>query len=455
LCGYLPVALQAAGSYLARIPGSSPKKYIEELQDESKRLKAIGKMGVQEDVLTKFSLSYSRLDPETAKVFRRLSVFPADFFSQAEEAVCQDEGHQHLIELFRWSLAEYQRPDEESEGRYHLHDLVRLFASEKLSEEDGEGARDEARQRHAEHFRDVLSSATDLYEKGNVLAGLNAFDLERMNIESAWAWAKENQANSDEAASICSSLLNWPYLLELRQHPKDRISWRKTALAASQQLNDRRMEGVHLSNLGNDFVALSDTEKASKCYDQALAVVRKVGNRKSEGAILGNLGSVCYFQGDAHKAIEHYDQALTIAREIGDKRNEGIWLGNLGLAHAALGDARKAIEYYEQAQSVANEIDDLKNKEAILDRIGLAYADLGDVRKAIEYHEQALVIARRIGDRGGEYASLNNLGLDYAAIGDSRQAIEYYKQALVIACEIEDRRGEGAIQAAWAALISH
>jgi len=132
LCGCLPVALKAAGSYLACTSGSSPRKYMAELKDEKKRLQAIGKEGVEEDVLTKFSLSYSRLSPETARVFRLLCIFPADFDAKAEEAICQDEGHHRLIELERWSLAEYQRSGEEDEGRYHLHDLVRIYAKDKL-----------------------------------------------------------------------------------------------------------------------------------------------------------------------------------------------------------------------------------------------------------------------------------------------------------------------------------
>jgi tetratricopeptide (TPR) repeat protein len=402
LCGYLPVALQEAGSYLARTPGSSPKKYISELQDESKRLKAIGKMGVQEDVLTKFSLSYRRLDPETAKVFRRLSVFPADFFYQAEEAVCQDEGHQHLIELVRWSLAEYQRPDEEGEGRYHLHDLVRLFASEKLSEEDGEDARDEARQRHAEHFRNLLSFATDLYEKGNVLAGLNAFDLERMNIESAWAWSKENLDKIDAAASICSSFLNWPYLLDLRQHPRERISWTETALSAALKLNDRSMQGVHLGSLGNAYFALGNARKSIEYYEQHLAIAREIGDRRGEGKAMGNLGIAYENLGDARKAIEYHEQALVIDREIGDRRGEGNALGNLGLAYAALGDARKAIEYCERHLAIARKIGDRRGEANASWNLGLAYEKAGDIKRAVELMQICVSFEKGIGHPDAE-----------------------------------------------------
>jgi tetratricopeptide (TPR) repeat protein len=443
LCGFLPLALRLAGTFLANTRDMSPEDYAGSLQDERSRLEHIdkgskrsGEISVQASLL----LSYSRLPAEAARVFRLLSVFPLDFDSGAEEAVCLDKDHEQLSELLRWNLVDYQ----EESKRYRLHDLVRIFASGKLLEVDGEVAKDEVSQRHAEHFRDVLSSATELYEKGNTLAGLNAFDLERMNIESAWAWAKENLAKSNAAATICSSFLNWPYLLELRQHPRERISWLKIALEASQRLNDRRMEGVHLGNLGSAYVALGDVRKAIEYFEQALAIDREIGNRMGEANALGNLGSAYYALGEARKAIEYFEQALAIDREIGDRRGEGNALGNLGLACAALGDAHKAIEYYEQHLTIAREIGDRRGEGNALGNLGLAYYALGDAHKAIEYYNQRLFIAREIGDRRGEGAALGNLGNACVALGEARKAIEYEEMALAIARKIADRRGEGA-----------
>jgi len=443
LCGNLPLALRLAGTFLANSRDLSPEDYARSLQDEWSRLERIdkgskgsGEIGVDASL----HLSYSRLPPEAASVFRMLSVFPLEYDSLAEEIICQDKDHELLSELLRWNLVEYQ----DESKRYRLHDLVRIFASHKLIEIDGEVARNEARQRHAEHFRYVLSFVTELYEKGNVLAGLNAFDQERTNIESAWAWAKENLAKSNAAASICSSLLNWPYLLGLRQHPRERISWLETALVASRRLNDKRMDGVHLGNLGLAYSALGDVRKAIEYYEQALVILQEIRDRRGEEALLGNLGLSYADLGDVRKAIEYYEQALAIGREIGDRRGEGNSLGNMGVAYKNQGDARKAIEYYEQALAIGREIGDKKNEGAWLGNLGSAYYALGDARQAIEYYEQQLAIAREIGDRRGEGNALGNLGRPYAALGDARKAIEYYEHALVIAKEIGAKRNEGA-----------
>jgi tetratricopeptide (TPR) repeat protein len=436
LCGHLPLALRLAGTFLAKSRDMSPEDYAKSLQDERSRLEHIdkgskgsGEIGVQASL----HLSYSRLPAETARVFRMLSVFPLDFDSVAEEAICQDKDHEQLSELLRWSLVEYQ----EESKRYRLHDLVRIFASHKLMEIDGEVARDEMRQRHAEHFRDVLSSATQLFIKGNTLAGLNAFDLERMNIESAWAWIKENIDKSNATASICSSFLNWPYLLELRQHPRERISWTETALYAARQLNDRGMQGVHLGNLGIAYAAIGDARKAIEYFEKHLVISREISNKRGEGAGLGNLGCAFFTLGDTHKAIEYFEQHLTISREIKDIRGEGNALGNLGSSYFALGDSKKAIGYYKKRFDIACEIRDRRGEATALGNLGSSYFALGDSNKAIDHFEQALAIAREIGDRRGEGNALFNSSLALYELGNYSEAIKNAEYALKIFMQIQ------------------
>ncbi|MCX6676754.1 MAG: tetratricopeptide repeat protein [Methanothrix sp.] len=445
LCGFLPLALRAAASLLANTPDLSPANYAEELKDERTRLERIGMEGVELSVDASFNLSFQRLATEIQHTFLNASVFPADFDGQAEEHICQDEGHKHLSELVRWSLVEYQRPSQEGEGRYHLHDLVRLFAARRLEEAGGEADRYDAQQHHAEYFRDVLSSATELYIKGDALSGLRRFDLERTNIESAWVWAKKNLASNNTAASICNAFLNWPYLLELRMHYRELISWMETALAGARQLKDKSMEGVHLGNMGNAYANLGDARKAIEHYEQALAISCEIGNRRDEGGALGNMGCAYYILGDARKAIEYHEQHLTIAREMGDRRGEGSALSNMGLAYYSLGDACKAIEYHEQALVIICEIGDRWAEGKALGNIGLAYVNLGETHKAIDYYEQALAIACEIGNRGGEGNALGNLGNGYADLGEMHKAIEYHEQALVIICEIGNRCAEGNV----------
>ncbi len=442
LCGFLPLALRAAGSYLANSEDIGPKQYAQELKDERTRLEMIGEQGVEMSVDASLGLSFQRLAAAVQKTFLDLSVFPADFDAQAEEQICLDDKHRNLSELVRWSLVDYRSQDRDY-GRYRLHDLSRLFASARQRDE----SREIIAARHSSYYKDLLAAADDHYLQGSegIQKGLALFDREEANINVGHAWSCKSLEVNSQAANLC---MNYPgagvYVIDLRLHPTQRISWLEEALKAARKLRNRGVEGAALGNLGSAHYVLGDARKAIEYYEQALAIDREIGDRRGEGNALGNLGLAYAALGDARKAIEYHEQALAIDREIGDRRGEGNALGNLGLAYAALGDARKAIEYYEQRLVIAREIGDRRGEGNALGNLGLAHADLGDARKAIEYYEQHLTIAREIGDRRGEGNALGNLGLAHADLGDARKAIEYYEQALAIAKEIGDKRNEGA-----------
>jgi len=437
LCGHLPLALQAAASFLAVKIDLKLSLYLEELRSERTRLEKIGREGVDLDLEACFDLSYSRLPAETARIFRMLSVFPSDFDAAAEEVICQDEGHQHLSELLRWSLVEF--PKQEGEARYHLHDLVRLFA---VSLQDGDK---NLNLRHATYYQELLWKANDLLLQGkdSTHRGLQLFDLEWTNIQRGQNWTAINADEDLEAARICSNFAWTGSILILRLHPQENVRWLLAALSAARRLESKEAQGAHLDNLGIAYAALGKLHKAIEYNEQALAIAREIGNRKSEGNALGNLGNAYYLLGEPRKAIDYYEQALAIAREIGNRKNEGNALGNLGLAYAALGELRKAIEYYEQQLSITREIGDRRGEGNALGNLGSAYAALGETCKAIEFYDRAQAIAREIGDRRNEGNWLGNLGNAYAALSEPRKAIEFYEQQLVITREIGDRRGEG------------
>ncbi|HZT57358.1 MAG TPA: tetratricopeptide repeat protein [Pyrinomonadaceae bacterium] len=439
LCGYLPLAIRAAGSLLDVTVDLDPEEYAAQLGDERTRLENIGTEGVDIGVEASFNLSYERLSTDAARVFRRLSVFPATFDAGAEAAICEDEGHKHLSELVRRSLVLYNTETH----RYRLHDLARLFADSRQSEAE----RSESLMRHAWHYLRVLGECDEFYLRGGdaIRSGLSLFDAERQNIEVGQKWACGQSGGDETAARLCNAYPDaGVFVLDLRQHQRDeRIVWLEAALAAARQLKDRASEGRHLGNLGVAYAALGETRRAVEFHEQLLAIAREIGDRHGEGNALGNLGVAYADLGETRRAVEFYEQQLVIVREIGDRRGEGNALGNLGVAYKNLGEPRRAVEFHEQSLAIMREIGDRRSEGAILGNLGVAYRSLGEPRRAVEFYEQDLAIAREIGDRRGEGNALGNLGSAYAALGETRRAVEFYKQALIIDREIGDRRGEG------------
>jgi tetratricopeptide (TPR) repeat protein len=432
LCSYLPFALRLAAGAIAERRNIKPADYTRQLAAAQRRLELIE---------ASLSLSYEILGEEQQKRWRMLAVFPDTFDEAAAAAVWETEDEKSrdaLGELLAFSLVEWN----ETSGRYRLHDLAQVFSESRLCEAE----RDGGRRLHARHYQELLSVANDLYHRGGdeVLRGLGLFDQERTNIEAGHAWAAE-QAGSDEvAAELC---ITYPdigiYLLDLRQHPHERIQWLEAMLASTRRLKWRAAEGNALGNLGLAYADLGETRRAIEFLEQYLDIARETGDRISEGNALCNLGLAYADLGETHRAIELYEQSLAIARETGDRRSEGNALCNLGLAYADLGETRRAIEFYEQHLAIAREIGDRRSEGVALGNLGLAYVDLGETRRAIEFHEQSLAIARKTGDCRGEGGALGNLGLAYAQLGETRRAFELYEQYLATARDTGDRRNEG------------
>jgi tetratricopeptide (TPR) repeat protein len=438
LCGYLPLAIRAAGSLLDITRDLAPNAYAEELQDERRRLELIGTEGVDLSVEASFGLSYARLTPDAARVFRQLAAFPANFDARAEETICEDPGHKHLSELLRRNLARYN----EETQRYSLHDLACLFADSRMTDDE----RHATHMRHAAHYLTVLRACQDFYLKGGdaIKSAITLFDVERRNFETGQEWACQHSSGDKAAAHLCN---RYPdaglYVLNLRQHPRERISWLEAALVAAGQLKDRVAEGAHSGNLGIAYNDLGEARRAIEFYEQSLVIARELSNRPTEGNALGNLGSAYAELGETRRAIEFHEQALIISREIGDRRAEGQDLGNLGYAYDDLGEHRRAVEFYEQQLTIVREMGDYHSERIALSNLGVTYQNLGEMLRAAEIHEQCLTIAREMDDRRGEGDALGNLAKTYAVLGQMRRAVEFFKQQLTITRDSGDRRGEG------------
>jgi len=337
-------------------------------------------------------------------------------------------------DLVRRSLVLY----DSGTKRYRLHDLARLFANTKLSDEEHAVGH----KRQATHYRNLLEDVNALYLEGgeSVARGLELFDLEWSNIEAGHSWVAAQGVDADE--DIAELGLAYPdaglYALNLRLHAREWIRWLEIALAAAQRLEDPEGVAVMLGNLGVAYRNLGETERAIQFHQQHLTIARERGDRKGEGVALGSLGNAYAQLGEHQRALEFYEQRLSIAREIGDRRGEGVVLGNMGNAYAQLGEPQQAIQFFEQRLSIAREIGDRRGEGSVLGNLGLVYAQIGKTQKATELCEQALLIDREIGDQRAEGNVLWNMSLLLNELNDRAKAIQYAEQSLIIRERIED-----------------
>lgn len=440
LCGYLPLAVRAAGGLLDVTPDLDAADYAKELHDERQRLalQYTNAEGRTVSVEASFMLSYRRLSVAAARVFRALAVFPADFDGAAVEAIAADAGHKQLSELLRRNLVRYDAVTK----RYWLHDLVRVFANAQTTDE---AERAEWQAEHSSYFCGLLAKARDLYLAGGgqVTAGLALYDREHVNIAAGQSWAINCSTDDDAALYLC---MVYPdagaYIFDLRAHPREQIRWLEAQLVAARRLKRLDMEGHALGNLGVAHSNLGETCKAIEFYNQRLVIAQKIGDRCGESIVLSNLGVAHKDLGETRTAAEFYERALVIAHQIGDRRGESAVLGNLGNIYFLLDETSRAIEHYEKYLLIARETGDRRGEGLALGSLGGGYKKLGEIPRAIDYYVQSLFIAREIGDRRSEGTTLWNLALLWEQLDDREQAITSAASAFSILVEIEDSRAK-------------
>ncbi len=459
LCGRLPLALRLAASALlisADLKVTDYIKRLERLQEPPRpaRLTPTDKLSnfsSQPLALTRspirpvdatLSLSYDLLVPGLQKLWRMLAVFRDTFDSAAAASVWNINpvrAANALDRMMAFSLIERNR----ATGRFRLHDLMARFAETHSNDQE----RTIARQRFSAHYQGVLHEADAFYEQGGeyLNQGLEMVDREWSNIQDGQVWAATHVDVDRAARELCNSYPDaGKYVLDLRQHPRERIRWSEAALSASQKLRRRKATVRHLVALGDSYTDLAEVHHAIECYEQSLEIARGAHDRRGEAEALSGLGTAYYLGGGLKRARQLHEEALEIFALVGARRGEAHSLGNLGLAYFAMGDLRNALMLFDQQLKAAREIGDRRSESHALGGLGMSHYTTGDAKRAAELFNQQLGITREIGDRRGEASALGNLGNAYAALNYPHQAIAFHEQSLAVACEIGDRRNEAS-----------
>lgn len=137
-CGSLPLAMRIAATHLAAHPTSSLGEFAHHLEVSADRLGELTAGGLQ--IKAKFAASYAACSVLERRAFRRLSLLPASPFPSSAVAVAVDIDQrlaERLIEsLMEMHLLSAAREDGSGQVHYHLHDLLRLYAEERLAAEE-------------------------------------------------------------------------------------------------------------------------------------------------------------------------------------------------------------------------------------------------------------------------------------------------------------------------------
>jgi len=130
LCEDLPLALRLAGARLAARPDWAITEYAEALRDETQRLDMLD--ASEQGLHASFNLSYADLTPTDAGLFVAATAFDGEFTAQPVAAMVDTEPAEATACLE--SLVDLGLLLATGMRRYRFHELVRLFAQDRLAD---------------------------------------------------------------------------------------------------------------------------------------------------------------------------------------------------------------------------------------------------------------------------------------------------------------------------------
>jgi tetratricopeptide (TPR) repeat protein len=446
LCDGLPIALRIVAGRLARHRKWSLARVADELSDEDRRLDRLHDRG-EPVVREALDFSFGHLPEPQAHLYRLLGLFPGPAFTpEAVAALAGMSWHDTedvLSELHATSLLE-----ENDQGQYRFHDLVRLHAVE-LAKGLPAGTEEAALSRLAEWYRkqgafadralmepsrlrvgrddDLVASAENPFDPVGALQWLES---ERQNILAVVEESADRGWNRT-VISLCDGPL-WA-LHNQHKHYADTLNALNRATSAAQVEEDLVAEARMRTLRVRLLMESHEFEAAHEEADTARRVAEASAHRRILGSALEFHGRVYLEQHRPTEALPLFQQAHAINAERGRPRGMALQEHFMGQALDMRGDYEEALRHLRKAlERLAEFPNDKRTPARIRVSMGRTYQHLGWHREAIDVLGSAIegMRARQVSFDLAQPLVLLADSLD--AVGDADAAREHREEALRI-----------------------
>ena len=420
LCADLPLALRVAGAALRTNPLLTSEKYVQRLQDATRRPAALrfANMDVMAVLMSGYEALQSR-SPELAQRWLLLGVCPAAFEAAAAASIWAEQDSEpldeQLAQLVLCSMLSYDKVAQ----RFRMHNLLRdLAAIQRIPQDD-----QLAHLRHASHYLQIAREAQHLYERGNLFAlnGLKLFSANWEHIRTAAAWLASADTAAAEELLLAFTLESYELVFQYTLPSQQRL-WFEATLRAARQRHNTSAEGRALGALGNSYAIQGQTEQAFNYLTHSLQLAHRNTEPLAIAIAANDLATVHLAREEHALAIPLLEEALQIYRTHADQRREGQTLVNLGAAQEAAQQPAMALRSYLHSLELLTATGDLRTQVFVLGNLGLAHADNGKLKQAMTLLRRAFAMARQLGDQATALQLGWHLGLLQARSGYPAQA---------------------------------
>jgi transcriptional regulator with XRE-family HTH domain/tetratricopeptide (TPR) repeat protein len=427
-CGRLPLAVRIAGNRLACWPDWSIAHLAELLRDERGRLGRLtaGDLAVR----SAFALSYREISPTARRLFRRLVLAPgADFEVQAATALLGEPAEAALEVLAGASLVGLAA----TPGRYRLHDLLRLYATELVREE---GCRDEAEKalfgwlfEQARRASAALAPEPAEYPGGRG-AAVAWLDAEAGALLGAVRRTAE-RVDGELDSSLGDLTQRIPWYYDLRCRWSDMIEVADHARVVADRTNDVAARAFAYSMLGLGQLGQHRYRAALVSCELGLADARAAGLPAEEAELFGRLGLAYEGLGRYSEAEARHADHAEQCRVLGDRLGEAAAIGRRSHALRMLGKPAEAAACLRLALKMRSELGDERGVAMAEYRFSALRNDQGCYDEALRRARRALAVFEAHDDQWGSAVVHFELGRSLAGLGRLREATAAYRTAVL------------------------
>lgn len=375
-----------------------------------------------------FDYSWELLGPKERDVFIKLSVFRGGFTRHAAETIAG--ASLPLLSL----LIDKSLIWRDSSGRYHMLELLRRYAGDKLEEDPGLNIR--TRDRHALYQGNFMCQREQNLTGARQKQALEEIREEIENVRAGFRWAVTQQ--DLKVTDIYLESLSLFYEQQGRfAEGKELFAWASAELEQSKGLVPAKIEAFKAAftyRLGN-------YQEGRSLLEEILPEFQRLGAKKETIFVLSALGSICHRLGEYDKSREFITKSLDLSREIGDEVNIGNSLSGLASVATNLGEYEEARTMSEESLQVHRKLSNYRGMARTLNNLGNALVAMGDYDGANRCYAESLSVYKELGHRWGMDIVLGNMSEAALFKKEYERASQLLSQALDISREVGDREG--------------
>jgi predicted ATPase len=388
----------------------------------------------QRSVRAVFETSWERLTQAERALFEHLSVFRGGFTYPAAQEVTGASARD-LAGLVNKSFLQ-RDPDT---GRYGVHELLRGYAGERLSETSDQEAG--VRDRHSVYFLKFTDQPYKNFCGPKSKETFRAIETDIDNVWLAWGWAVKQTRISDLHRSMEGMYL---FARDTSWHQGCEQAFRSAvaALRAVEPSPERDVAlGFGLALLGRimHWSRRRSLAKAKELVEEGLAMLKAIDARYEMAVSFYIKGWFAREDGDTKRAKALLLEAAGLFEETGHyERQVGMYhvVGETAQDH---GDYKESQQWLQKALPIVSETDDYRTMTCTLNDLGKLNLDLGAYVEAEQYSRNALDIARTHEFKSLTASALRILGQIAEATGGLDKAEGLLQESLTTAREFGKR----------------